>query len=887
MLFASLALRHAGGACNVVNDGTAARQTQTWASVARGCFVAHRHTVGAAEQLRSAQRGTLGWVRAASRDPIDKVPHNIHRGIMPGARFVCVPSDETDLAFKTVRARPRPENAIPEMETMLNVSLEDLEELLTTAFARVEDFLTKECGEAERKHILALTRIEAESSAVSRDIQAVTTLWGREDLQATCRALSVPGRELRRTAFSTGGKSEICATLRDANGDKWGPASCNDILCPVRNAQVEDLEVCARARHACQADRASAKPTLWVGLGARLSHAYGAQLPADLREYEHPALKRIEVDVVLDATWSPAQPRAVEVRHCPMPETCGATSLSAKMVVGERVLADMGDARRAAQMVTSGVRDNGALHDLSVNALVPPTPGGVAAHLNSREQDWDPAGRFPAVSLIVVTALALPRVLEAFLTVPDGMRWRKWTPSDARPKPALGLVAEISDPETFCRPRPAPVPWRLLTDKLAQHRATLRCVDVADEIVRTGLMRCVVNGISDCMVTHGDMALVDAAIRSEIELFFGDRYMLEPRFQVKNVPEDELEEILLTTLRRTSGFVEAASHGPQGHGLVLAVLTRFEAECWARSSELKARSTLCDLEGPSVDAFCRMISTEGRQLRADEASGSDEFSRVYVTLTHDGTTHGPLECSSVVDGERCLAAVAARDAYNAARILGDDDADQLLCFREAIELEVSCGARGDPGPYPCDVIGRLAKQHDHKIIIDLAPRDAESGKRMSEAVAASGDSAVMTSKFLSNVLRRPGALRAVCEGALVHPSDHAAARRAPEQAWDDQGRFPAVSLNVCSLREEGNGRSILWLELPPGMRWRPAAGHRWERGVPTRVTPVVAEVVDANLVRAAERCTKLKTWNMLAENTRKLAAREPAAAMGEASSAGT
>ncbi|CAG9461362.1 unnamed protein product [Pedinophyceae sp. YPF-701] len=819
------------------------------------------------------------------------------RAATTGPRFVCVPSDETLIGFKTVRARPRPQYAAPEIETMLNVPAEDLEELLTTAIAHADDFIKAAGTEDPSRRLDVLVRVEAESSTRSRDIQA-TSLFLPDDLEQVCEALCVPGRALRKRTYFDGDQY-AALVLWDAAGETYGPTNCMTMLNVGLDFAVrEQLALVRGARdavHQAHEDKDAAASSIegtcqHLDLQLTLEHAYGARLersrlPPSHRHLEQPFVCQAVVGIC--CTWVWTQPRAIRI------ERCGLEGAEQAVRDTERIIADMGEARRTAQEVVRGLRETGILRSLCADALVPAAPGSVAAHSSS--EDWDPAGRHPAVSLNVI--LGSPHQPVVFLTLPEGMRWRKWTPSDWREQPCVGLVAEISDPEAFCRPLPAPVPWTLLTDKLAQHRATLRSVDVSEEWVRAGLMSSVVYGCTTWMRSPGTMAELDRNITANMVHQFGNRYLLEPRFKIKasddavlafetvriqarpdgttpametflNVPEDELDELVQLTMHRAKAFVQAPDLPPTA---VWAVVTRFETECWARSSDIKAVTTMPYLWGRSVDAFCRMISTEGRKLHVGK--GSDGSARVYVTL-RDGILRGrPLDCTSLI-GDRRSAFAAFQDAAKASNLAQAGDAERLLCFREGIELE------RPRGTLAFDVVGTLTKEHPDKITVGVW-RDP----KLSEHLEAE-DEWVYTLELcelqgaLLKALRRPGALRTVCDGALLHPHDQAAAREAPEQAWDDQGRFPAVSLNICWYQKQTYEHlgQLWWLELPPGMRWQPAAGHHWERGLLTRVTPVVAEVVSEQKLNAATRRAQPETWDsgiadMIATGTEMLRAR--------------
>ncbi|CAG9461364.1 unnamed protein product [Pedinophyceae sp. YPF-701] len=836
------------------------------------------------------------------------------------ARFVCQPSDEVSLAFKTTRAQPRPENARPEMETFLNVPPDELEELLNVALGHMDELFKRECNPAEgHRFALALTRIEAESSARTRDIQATSTFLQEESrgtTEAFCRAASTPQRKLR--AIQRGEDEWRVGAMLEADGATWGPTDCTNVIA-LAGAAPHAAARAARAARDAQ-DVEDARKRLVHGFLQLIKIGRGSAA----------------CDVATGGAWSPKAPEVVIVGLQAMPTNPAAS----------QAMSRMSHVERCAQGIVRA-RGTGALQALSKDALVPPDACGVAALLESAEQDWDAAGRFPCITINVLQSnmFETPWV---FLTLPDGMRWRGKPPRGKKGyQPLVRLIAEAADREALDRIQdPVALRWSTCVEKCIAQRARLPRSRADDAATRAELLRCVLDAYAACLTSPDAMVRIDSEIEDRVAAAFaeggdaadggsedaGERGGEEeavraagegdglgeglsglrvegteadasaasqgaasrdgeaggepdevpaarsglPELRRKargngggpaehpwrfegvlsddvtlafetvrvearhegdkpametflNVDEEELEELLGVALRRVWEFLGTVADDRA------KVVTRFEAECWSKTRDIRAVSTLTNFEGPSVDAFCRTVSVDGRKLRA--RPGSDR-ARVHATLSENGNTYGPLDCTELVNVGRGLMQMSAQDAavaYN--DVVRDLQAERALyCFREIIPY--------DHGDWTCpyDVSGVLSRTLPHMIMVMVRPSEIEPASfyencRRFKALTADSGAPEFWARLVVEALAERGALRAVSVSALLPPRNEAA--KCPEQAWDGKTRFPAVSVNVALERDPAQGIvPSVWLELPRGMRWKadPVAAPSGVRRVSGTVT---------------------------------------------------
>ncbi|CAG9461360.1 unnamed protein product [Pedinophyceae sp. YPF-701] len=813
------------------------------------------------------------------------------------ARFVCQPSDHMAFAFKTTRAQPRPAHAQPEMETLLNVPEDELEELLAVALSRVDNFLWQD-SDANKEQSWILTRVEAECSARSRDIEAVSALVAMETgagLEALCRAIgNVPGRTLRATKQGAEKRSWVVEAALEMGGTTWGPIDC-----------TQACGIATEAEDAASRVTQAAKITMEAGVGEK-----GSDVKVVVGGPVEVVDKGRTFNVKLAWLWSESHPSVMLLLPVPgvaadgRPEDASAVPFPT----------------RAAQELVRGLRRTGALAQLCAGALVPPCPGGVAAQLAGRDQDWDPAGRFPAVSLNIIQSNLSPKgTYVASLTLREGMRWdmgRAQAPRGGSMQPEH-LVARIADSKAFCRLLPPRVPWAYFTGKIGALVEGLRANGADPLLGREDFT----DGIQYCMDLLGvgtpdALGLVDTWIDSLLEETGGPPRGMSDRaargasgpsagtapasqgdngrrFECVPSPKAELafetvraqprhrdaqpkmetflnaraadvEAMLTTALRRVfkimgppvpiASVLRGDREGGTGY-----VLTQIQSECFASSRDLKATSTLVMYDAVrDLEAFCRAISVEGRTLCP--APGHSTFANVHATLTYSGRKHGPLDCTKLMQAYGTAASFKARQGYQA--VIGLGMGPTHTVFREVVSEENGRGGKED-----VEVLGVFDERHPNKIIVGRAAdfpgfvvmpllrNDDRNSPYWIDVLAG----------VVVRALRRPGALRAVCAGALLPPLSRAAAcAEAADQAWDFDAHgpagvgpagFPAVSINILM-----GGTQMLWLELPDGMRWR--AGSR---DPSTGLTKMAVEVVSLDKVGDEYDQTFGTTWKAVTD----------------------
>ncbi|CAG9463189.1 unnamed protein product [Pedinophyceae sp. YPF-701] len=742
-----------------------------------------------------------------------------------GARFVCKPSDNVELAFKTVRAQPRPANAQPEMETLLNVPVDELEEMLLVALQRARQFLDK-CDYASKGLALIATRVEAEFAARTRDIQATSTFVHRvsgRHLDAFCREISVPGRKLRATPVENSRFPHglgVAATLEKEDGGNWGPVDA-----------MNAIDVAgAAADHECQSTK---EQVVALMQEERESGSVKKQFKKQT-EVTHAGNAFY---VQLEAMWTPQKPNVLNLDTLPdrHPGTKSGRTEDLPRLVAELV---------------QGLRNLKFAERVSVSSLVPPTPDGVAARLRGVEQDWDVAGRFPAVSLTIIQAnLGNPR---AVLILPEGMQWGV-SPDACQPQ-SPRLVGEIVDSEAFCRCAPADLPWRLVASKFSEMDALAREHEthrLVKGFARLGPEQTVMNLYAASLWKPNGMASATANFNL---LLHRVRCEDDPPPR-ENAPQDEVEEMLAVALHR----VCATMMKPCLQGAHAVVLTRIDSECWAHSRDLQATSTLLmNLGLVGASAFCSAIDAEGRGLRAEPSGGSKEC-MFTVPLEVDGRSCGTVDCTEFVDADRAplrLALLSAIDATDSSMV----HPRVYTCLREVVEVG------GGPGNADrITVTGSFVKDVPDKIFL-AAPRKRMSGSDASKprklARFQGGDflSPDFFAKLIVRALRRPGALRAISAGALLAPlSAVDVSAHAREEAWGPNGEFPAVSVNIAMVCSPTGPQPLVWLGLPRGMRWRVAG-----RNKTTGLTQLVAEVASRADVVLEHSLSFGTTWDAIA-----------------------
>ncbi|CAG9461361.1 unnamed protein product [Pedinophyceae sp. YPF-701] len=394
--------------------------------------------------------------------------------IMPGgpragdARFVWEPSDEISLSFKTVRARPRTEGASPAMETLLSVPEDELEELLTVALTRCDEILSRSSKTGGKAFLL--TRIDSESTARSSDIEATTTLVPLADVATRCavwnefcRSISTPETQYhaQASAVDADGRpfgwqgAEVTAAVQ-LGGRAVGPVNITPVIREADGPTIGNVFGYKRARKAFRDARKDAS-------------GFALMDTVDVGD----AGRRRPVQVY--GAWSEAEPGVVLLDHDQ--GLAGDFDLTRN---GWRSAVAGGSAARAARETVRALRSTGFLQELCACALVPPAPYGVAAELRGGEQDWDAAGRFPAVTLNILQGdvIPWPRV---YLALSDGMRWR---PTQRRGR-RVRLAAEISDSEAFCRQFPANLSWARCLRTLQRVRVAYQCGGLSLEMCDT------------------------------------------------------------------------------------------------------------------------------------------------------------------------------------------------------------------------------------------------------------------------------------------------------------------------------------------------------------------------------------------------------------------
>ncbi|CAG9461358.1 unnamed protein product [Pedinophyceae sp. YPF-701] len=813
-----------------------------------------------------------------------------------GARFVCVPSDEVSLSFKTVRAQPRPANAVPEMETLLNVPTSDLEELLVTAIEHVEDICKGTCPPSSANIAFFHTRIEAESTTRTRDIQAVTTYIPglargpskRRVLAEVCRRLSTDGRTLECDA-----NGRVVATV-EVDGGPCGPVDCTPV---VEKDSLGPEEAASGGVFAVDTVMSAAR-----GMGGDDV----ANCLMQLVRLDHDG-EEIPQNAMIGGSWFPSQPGTImlgiEMSHF------RPSSLQAFHA--------MGTARSTAQLFVRGLRGaQNELRELCEGALVIPDPWGKAALLESAEQDWT-GGKFPAVALNVMHVSTRPDMPVVYLTLPAGMAWKPALTCDDGYKFGTRMTrlgARIVDRDAFGRPQPVTPTWRACVDKLEDYRGCIERAGLSnDQEWRTKLMRCVVAGYEKCMASPEAMVGVDAEIERLIRAAFGSGFEIqkhdtirttdtspaagveaglgqldlsaaacsaepahgerqpagprfvcapsdmislsfvtaraeprpeeaEPRMETfLNMPEDQLEEALRVALHRACKFATKHAKLSRAAGTVdgdTTVLTRIEAECSTKTRDLKIVTGITNSEGPAVNAFCRELSGNGRKMStAPDRRGKW---RVRATVDVDGAACGPLDVTDLVDLERFLQHLNVSEAaFIAHNNVVDDVVDKTAtyCFYEVVHVRHEGQDCGDVA-----VKGVLSKQYPNKIMVMWDHADVRGSTTIAQRFAAMIDDVGpgrFTAHILVAALRRPRALPALSADALL--AVPGPAWRAP-QAWDEQGRFPAISINVVvGWHDVDPTIPCVSLELPRGMRWRAVPSKLQGSGL----TRVVAEIANA------------------------------------------
>ncbi|CAG9463303.1 unnamed protein product [Pedinophyceae sp. YPF-701] len=357
-----------------------------------------------------------------------------------------------------------------------NTPPDELEELLEVALGRVADLLATARGPDQgRGTAFVLTRIDAESSTRTRDIQATSTFlhWDSSvALEAFCSAISVDDRQLRAKRGSDGAW-RVEATIVAGGGGTCGPVDCT----PAVDLAAGALHATARA--------ASAAQNAHMKKNTRARTVFYEPVDVD------PGLC---VDVA--GGWSPDRPTVISLARYHTPVSPAG---------------DERRARRTAQETVRGLRGTGALRSLSEDALVSPDSSGVAARLDDQRRAWGAAGRFPGIAINVVQSnvVQMPWV---FLTLPPGMRWRTKRARRGAVQGHRRLVAEAAEP---CAAGPLPPPteltWKACVDKFVAIRA--KHGDYAAYGVGAAtVMRCVIEAYSESTGSPKAMARIDDAI---------------------------------------------------------------------------------------------------------------------------------------------------------------------------------------------------------------------------------------------------------------------------------------------------------------------------------------------------------------------------------------
>ncbi|CAG9461365.1 unnamed protein product [Pedinophyceae sp. YPF-701] len=668
------------------------------------------------------------------------------------------------------------------METFLNVPPDELEELLTVALGRVEDFLRRECAPPNGvgSTTLVLTRIDAESSTRTRDIQATSTFLHEVsgNLPAFCRAVSTPDRQLGAADFR---ESDIGVTAQ-VDGATLGPVSCADVIYLSRMVFRDALRaaVVARDEHLRDAER------------GRAAHAFRGAIK--IGPAHDPA------DVAVAGAWSPKFPSVIDVSlHTPPDQ--------ARRILSKATCAELG-----AQAVVRALRGTGALQALSKDTLVPPDACDAAALLEDAAQDWDAAGRFPCITINVLQSNMFNKPW-VFLTLPDNVCWEVAAhDGETGHPPLVRLVAEVDRPGLFSLAMPVPPTWQDCMDTYKRLDGTLGGHG-RGEGWRTELLQCVLDAHASRMRLQHDSPGRTLDIDDEVEMQM-------------NVPEGELEELLRVALRQGYEFLEATQRqsGPEVCG---KVVTRIESECWSETRDIRAVSTLNgDLTPENVDAFCRMISADGRKLRGKPRSGHP---RVRATLEENGAAYGPLDCTDLVELGRGVSVLSSDHGDLGYQEVVQDfkDGSPLHCFRDKITTDA--GGR----EIALELTGNLSRSWPHVLMVMAAPpTDFELSRREEEqlwlaSLTRDTGGPEVWAQTVVRALRASGALRTISSRALLPPRGQAA-KSASQQAWDRKGQFPAVSVNVSlgtfsskhgSPLDAGVGL-CMWLELPLGMRWK-------------------------------------------------------------------
>ncbi|CAG9461359.1 unnamed protein product [Pedinophyceae sp. YPF-701] len=840
---------------------------------------------------------------------------------MPGAtkaqpRFVCVPGDDVSLSYKTVRAKPRPAGAVPEMETLLNIPTQDLEDLLKAALTRGKEILEETRGSGRAS---LLTRVASESTARDRDIQAVTWLIPQLDApggsccDAFCRAISVEGeRELRAMPRGDG---EPSRPMDD------GRVTAEVTVGGKTTLPVDIAPVCQDV-FAAPGGPAAAMVAL-QGARTALSGGHKGTENGGLCFATRMEVGRAErrASIVMYGAWSEEAPGVIVLTET----NEGASS---------------GDPRRVAKLTARALRNSDdALRQLCVDALVPPMQDGVAAHLERGDQDWDAAGRFPAVALNILQSLDFSRP-RAFLTLSEGMRWRRVRERARRTEsgvPLLRLAAEITDGDAFCAQHAPSLPWKRCLGTfeemlpLFQARA---CQTLGREgesaILEKLLLKYAEEG---GMYTPGGLSAVEDAMRRNFEKF--DALMAEmegqeaagwaegpeqdvdddddwadappgdtagsmdftrpvvapvdpsaattgarlkaaradaasrfvcvsmrkaslafktvraqPRHRdarpemetFLNAPQDDVEEMLAVALRRS---MDVFSNTPPDHrGGLGAMLTRVESECWARSRDLEATSTFIVSPDCTVAAICNAIDVDGRRLRAGSGAHGAGARHVFASLKTTGRACGTYNCTKFIAADQAALAASVKAVNTAVGDTGGESESLHECFAERVRTEDG---------REVEVFGGLSERYPHMILVGGGWETF--GGDAGEAAASWDGNVEALAKVVVRGLRRLGALRALCAGALLPPLSKAdaAASVPPAMGWDGRGGFPAVSVNVLLTTRGDSVAPVVWLELPRGMRWR--------RTGPARV---VAEVESMEDVKKAHCRNYGTTWDVIA-----------------------
>ncbi|CAG9463188.1 unnamed protein product [Pedinophyceae sp. YPF-701] len=778
-----------------------------------------------------------------------------------------------------------------------NVPVDELEEMLVVALRRVERFVST-C-DAGAGLALVATRVEAEFAARTRDIQATSTFVHRMShahLDAFCREISVPGRQLRTRpsqddTYPCG--LGVAATLEKPEGGNWEAV---DVMHTIMIAD-------AAADSDCQSNKDQMAVLMGEAQRGTLTYAF-----AEKTKVRHAGRAW---NVTLGAYWTPQRPEILWLD----PDTLTADPKGRRAGRREDVGAFVAE-------IVQGLRSPKVARKLWATSLVPPSANGVAQGLQGVDQDWDAAGRFPAVTLTILQGNTVEsRSPRALLTLPDGMQWQLAANSPHGARAPFAIVGEIFDSDLFCRSAPAALPWRAVADKFAEQRellsncsaATVKREALGDgpeqlimyiyaaalgqpnamaaaqakfdrlfDMIRQkaphgpscGCKNCVFanQGIAEWKRANAVVLDSPSAYNTRGGVLYGagaspgdrGRFVCVSTRKAAaafetNAPQDEVEEMLAVALRR----VCAVMAQPSAQGFESVVLTQIASECFSRSRDLQATSTLLTTTGlPGASAFCSAIDADGRGLHADHSQGIEDC-RFRVPLEVDGGESWTLDCTSFVDADRepgrkaLLAAVGAtKSATVHPRV--------YTCLREVVEVE---DGPGNIGKAVVQVTGSFVKDVPDKIFL-AAPRKRMSGSDASKprklARFQLGDfrSPDFFAKLIVRALRRPGALRAISAGALLAPlSAVDVSAHAREEAWGPNGEFPAVSVNIAMVFSPIGPHPLVWLGLPRGMRWRVAG--RGDTGL-TQLTAEVASKADVVLEHSLSFGT---TWDAIARAT--------------------